>query len=448
VKAILLAPIILLALFSAALPLPARADGIEVRSQNVQNRFPDGIQFNVFLGSNAEITSVRLRHKVMPDGVSVVTRPQCTTGASISCNALVGSTAQSYMVPGAEVAYSWEIEDASGARLQTPDARARYEDTRFNWQSLSDGNLTVYSYSGTEQSNSGVLRTARETIERFSKLEGTSVDIPLKIWVYATARDLQPAVASRRRSGPSNSVQTLGEVGASDTALVSRDTDFLNIVRHEVTHIVTRAATADHIAEFPIWINEGLSSYAQREMLPGEAQALSQAIQRNRVLPITSLGASARGSGDQVSLFYAQAGSIVAFMVEKLGEDKFAPFMQAIKTDTLDNALKKVYGLDLNGLENEWRKSVGLPPVDNAAGGSGRSEQQLPTIVPFGAQGDSSSSGQATPAAGGAAGSEQRAGGEGGSSALPVIIGAVAVVLAVAAGAFFLIRRRRANSAL
>jgi hypothetical protein len=211
------------------------------------------------------------------------------------------------------------------------------------------------------------LNAASETVTRYSDLLNTTIDFPIKIWVYETAQDMQPAIASRRGQGNDNTIQTLGEVGASDTALVSRDTAFLDIVRHELAHVVTRAATRGHLVDIPIWINEGMSTYAQNNLLPNEEAALGSAVQRNAVLPITSLGASARGTGSVVSLFYAQSGAIVAFMIETLGEDKWGEFIAAMKNDTPEGALETVYGLDLLGLENAWRESVGLPAVDPSA---------------------------------------------------------------------------------
>jgi hypothetical protein len=189
------------------------------------------------------------------------------------------------------------------------------------------------------------------------------VDFPVKIWVYRTAAEMAPAVASRRGQGPDTSIQTLGEVGAADTALVSRDTTFMDVVRHELAHIVTGAAVRTHkyIVDIPTWINEGISVFAQTGLLPSEEQAFTLAIQRNRVLPITSLNASARGSSNDVSIFYAQSGSIIAYLVKTYGEAKFGEFIEAMAGDTTDKALQKVYGFDQTGLENLWRKVVGLP---------------------------------------------------------------------------------------
>jgi hypothetical protein len=345
---------------------PASAE-VEVVTDTASNQFPDGIRFDFFFSSTSPVTDVRLRFRILPDGVSATVRPECTEGRVMNCQAVVGNVGATYMVPGAEIVYSWQVTDEEGERFQSDEVTVVYEDKRFQWDSVTDGNLTVYYYFGDESSAQSVLSVANETIDRFTALLDTTLDFPVKIWVYETARDMAPAVASRRGQGDNGSIQTLGEVGASDTALVSRDTEFLDIVRHELTHVVTGAATRGHITDIPTWINEGLSTYSQRNLLPNEGQALGTAIQRNTVLPITSLGVSARGTGNVVSLFYAQSGSIVAFMVDVLGEDKFADFIAAMKNDTTEGALMTVYGLDLLGLENAWREAVGLPEVDLSA---------------------------------------------------------------------------------
>ena len=440
--------LVLLAATTATVATPARAStaGIEVISENVQNRFPDGVSFTLFVGSDAEISSVRLRYRILPDGVPVSARPRCTTGASINCTADVGVSQASYMVPGAEIVYSWEVEDAAGASLRTEEARFMYEDDRFTWESITEANLTVYFYFGDQDSQRLVLSTARETIDRLSALMATRVDLPVKIWVYRTAQEMQPAVASRRGQGPSSSVQTLGEVGASDTALISRDTDFLNIVRHELAHIVTRQATDDHITDIPVWINEGISTYAQRELLPSEARALDLAIRRDAVLPITSLSVSARGTADLVSLFYAQSGSLIAYLVETGGEAQFGRFIAALGRATADDAMLQVYGFDRLGLENGWRQSVGLAPV-SGGGAAPREQAPLATLVPLGGGGQAPASETPATANEPAATDTRAAEDDGGASALVLIVTAVAGGIALAGGGLYALRRRSRRAA-
>jgi len=230
----------------------AHADGIEVRSQAAQTKFPDGVTFTIFLASNAEINSVRFNYRILPDGTNVAGRPQCTTGAVVNCNIAVGGSSAAFMVPGADILYSWEIADAAGNKLETDQARYTYTDTRFQWQTITSGILTVNYYSGSENTNRTILDTARQIIDKMSALEGTKIDFPVKIWVYATANDMRPAILSNRRIKPNaNDPTTLGEVVYSDTAMVSRDTMPLDIVRHEVTHIVTRQALKGALGDSP-----------------------------------------------------------------------------------------------------------------------------------------------------------------------------------------------------
>jgi hypothetical protein len=423
----------------------ASAD-IRVVTNTATNQFPNGIRFDFFFESDRPVTDIRLRFRILPDGVNATVRPECTEGRVMNCQAIVGNVGQTYMVPGAEIVYSWQITDDAGERFQSDEAQTVYQDTRFDWESVSEDNLTVYYYFGDEQTHRSVLNVAKETVDRFSGLLNTSIDFPVKIWVYRSAQDLQPAVASRRGQGNDNSIRTLGEVGASDTALVSRDTEFLDIVRHELAHVVTRAGTRTHLVDIPIWINEGISSYAQNNLLPNEAQALSVAIQRNSVLPITSLGVSARGTGGAVSLFYAQSGSIIGFMVEVLGEEKFGEFVAALARDTVDGALGSVYGLDLLGLENAWRLAVGLPEFDPNAPtpATGQSQSPSPTATPrVQSQGSSNDTNNArgnTPAA-------SSSGSDGGVSTIFIALGALVVVfVGLLAAAGFLAMRSRGSA--
>jgi hypothetical protein len=438
--------LVLVFLSSAVVPSPRpAAAAIEVRTNVVANRFPDGLQFTLFAASDAQISEVRLRFRILPGGVNAVVRPNCTQGTAVNCTATVGSTRESYMVPGAGIEYYWEISDSSGARLVTEVQRTTYEDDRFEWQSIDDGRgLSVHYYFGDVPSQETVLRTARETIDRYSDLLNTTIDFPVRVWVYRTAAEMAPAVASRRGQGPDTSIQTLGEVGAADTALVSRDTTFLDVVRHEVAHIVTNHATKGHITEIPTWINEGLSTFAQRQLLASEEQALGLAIQRNRVLPITSLNASARGSASDVSIFYAQSGSIIAYLVNTFGDDKFGEFIAALANDTPDKAMQAVYGFDLLGLENNWRKAVGLPEV-GAAPSQGTpaasGTQGVPTLTPFG------QAGRQTPQAGGNDQNDSRnTGGESDSTTTFLIISAAVLAVALLAVGGFYIQRRKSMS--
>ena len=439
--AIILLALVALALFARSpTAAPARAEGIDIKAQTVQNRFPDGVMFTIFVTSTADINDVRLQYRVLPDGANVSAKPTCTTGSAVNCTFAVGATASAFMVPGVEILYSWQIKDSAGNSIETPQASATYEDDRFSWESISDGNVTVYFYSGSDQSNRSILTTARETIDRMSSLLKTTVDFPVKVWSYETASQMRPAILSNRRIPPNASnPTTLGEVVYSDTALVSRDSQPLDIVRHEVSHIVMRRASKGSLGDAPAWVDEGFAVYSQNRLLPDETTALDLAIRRNRVLPIFSLSSSTLTQTD-TSLFYAQSWSTVKFLIDTYGPDKFAQFIAAFRSNGTDGALKAAYGFDQLGLENQWRKSVGLPEVTSQGGGTGAGAAgAIPTIVPFGAQG-SGSGAAATPESGGAGQTQANGSDSGGSDGLVIGIGALTAVVVLGllgAGVYF-----------
>ena len=76
---------------------------------------------------------------------------------------------------------------------------------------------------------------------------------------------------------------------------------------------------------------------------------------------------SPTGDPDKVTLFYGEAWSVVNFMVEEYGEEKFARVYAVFKEgSTTDDALQQVYGFDQDGLEDAWRDSLGLAPRQRA----------------------------------------------------------------------------------
>jgi hypothetical protein len=150
--------------------------------------------------------------------------------------------------------------------------------------------------------------------------------------------------------------------------MVSADVDMLEITRHEIAHIVTRQATEGPF-DVPVWLNEGLSVYAQSSPIAGEDAALRQAIASDRVFSLAQLQSTAtRGGASSVSLFYGQSGAIATYIIDTYGPEKFADLLATFRQgSTVDDAFDTVYGFDQLGLENEWRQAVGLEPREAPA---------------------------------------------------------------------------------
>jgi hypothetical protein len=339
-------------------------EAITVISETPRNEFPAGVTFSISFSAPAPEDQVRLRYELAPDGTGASGIAECSGTGTISCAYMLQSGRGIFVIPGAEITYHWDIEDQQGNTLSTPEKLYVHEDTRFDFRTISEGNVTVYFHAGTEAESAGVLAAAVETLASVGALEQTQVGFPIKVFLYETADEMQPAIAP----GGGRGVQILGEVVYSDTAMVSADVATLDITRHEIAHIVTGEATK---GPFGIagWMNEGISVYSQRQPLSGHEGALQAAIRNDRVLSMAELNSSATGSvASTVGLYYGQAGAIVKFLVDEYGAEKFALLLKTFKEGaTPDDAFGQVYARDALGIENAWRASVGLDAREASA---------------------------------------------------------------------------------
>lgn len=331
---------------------------IDVRDSSARSDFPDGIVFTLEAASDTGFDEVRLAYQVAPDGVRATAIPDCVGGTVVSCNFVLTAARENVLIPGAEVTYFWRLtvgEDTQDSASQT----VTYEDDRFTWQEMSDGNVTIHWYSGSDEDARRVLAAGRESLDSISELLQTNIDFPVKIRYYASAEEMQPAIISDSVGG----VVTLGEVVYSDTAMVSADSAPEEIARHEIAHIVVRQALKGPY-DVPVWLNEGTAVFAQSQPLSGQSGALERAIESGQVLSVRSLSSASSGAqGSRVELFYGQSYSLVAFLVDTYGREKFAELFGIFKEGaSTAEALEQAYGLDQDGLENAWRESVGLPP--------------------------------------------------------------------------------------
>jgi hypothetical protein len=405
--------------------------GVDVHSQEARNDFPNGIVFKLDFESEEPVQEVRFRYAIAPDGARAYGVPECTGVTSVQCTFDLKSTVDNFLIPGVEITYFWEVKDQAGRTVETDPGRCMYQDDRFQWKSLSEDGLTVWFYAGSESDVRGLLSVGQDTLTRMASLLGTEVDFPVKVFVYDSAEDMQPVLLAGQLSPQSGSI-TLGEVVVSDTAVVARDFSPSDILRHELSHIVLRRAVKGPFSNLPAWLEEGVAVYGQSQPLADMTSALEAAIKSNRPFTIRSLSSATVGEGGgNVGLFYGQSYSVVRFLIDEYGEEKFRDLLAAFREgNRTDDALMQVYGFDQDGLENAWRRSVGLPERV-IEGGQGQPSQPLPQVTPFGAQ----ESGQGAAAA-------QEGGGVPVTALVVVALLTVAVAGAFAGAAVLVLRRR------
>ncbi len=234
------AVLIAVALGSQAAAPASAQQGVAVLSEQPQNEFPSGVSFDLTYSAPEPAKETRLVYHLAPDGTGASAVADCNGAGTISCDYKLTSGRGIFIIPGAEITYHWEITDDAGNTTSTPEKLYVHEDTRFDFSTLKQDNVTLYYHGGTQPQAQAVLDAVTDTLDKVGALEQTQVTFPVKVFLYTTAEEMQPAIAP---GGPGRGVQVLGEVVYSDTAMVSADVATLDIARHEVAHIVTREAT-------------------------------------------------------------------------------------------------------------------------------------------------------------------------------------------------------------
>jgi len=450
--------LVLLLLWRALPARPAAADAIAVTSAPaVQNKFPNEIDFSIGLASSAgDITDVQLHYALQPGGVLTTAKATFDRGPSVQATYALRTAGNPLYVPPTKViSYYWTAQDSAGNTLQTQPAQFEYDDPRFPFKKLTNGNLTIYYYSGTDSAAKNLLDIGRQALDRAAQLNGAPVDFDIHLVVYGSQSDVAAALSHELQGGDPN---VIGQ--ADPPNIVVLDAGNLtgqeneDTVRHELTHLVNaRAVQGAFKDSLPLWLDEGLAVYAQKDP-GGFALAVQQAIRADRVVPISSLTPSFRGINPD--LFYGEAWSITRFLATNFGDGKIAQLLAQFKAGkTEDQAFQAVYGMDRVGIYNAWRKSVGLNPISAPPAGapsaparqSAATQQSAPTQEAA-TQGSSAGDAGAANAGAGRAGSASSGSGP---DPLVIAIGAVAGAATVLAllgiavvGGLALSRRGRA----
>jgi len=349
--------------------LVAAAAGITVTASNVDVNFPSQAMFTVEAESNVNIVDVRLYYQVDKMSYAEVVSEgwaDFTSASKIEAN-WVWDMRNASLPPGAKVTYWWMIEDADGSRFETSPQTMHFDDGRYAWQSLTGtvsqgGELTLFWYKGGDSFARELMDACQEGLVRLTQDIGTYPERPVKIYIYASTRDLKGAMIS--------SQEWTGGVAFADFGIIAisispSELDWgKRALVHELTHLVVHQATFSPYGQLPLWLDEGLATYSEGELDPGFSSYLEEAILEDELISARSLCSPFSAYPEKACLSYAQSYSLVEYLLDNYGQDKMLNLLALLKQgSTYDEALTEVYGFDIDGLDARWRATLRTPVV-------------------------------------------------------------------------------------
>ncbi|HEY82863.1 MAG TPA: peptidase MA domain-containing protein [Dehalococcoidia bacterium] len=350
---------LILGLFLVVLgPASVQAEeGLAVRESSVEVDFPLKLTFNLKAQSHADITEIRLHYTVERESFAYVVSevylefepaPVVEVAWSWDMRKTGG------LPPGSRLEYWWTLEDARGDRLETEPARVKVDDDRYSWRSLTEGKVTIHWYQGDESFARELMGVAQEALLRLAKSTGAELARPVNIYIYAGAQDLQGAmIFPQEWTGG----VTFTRYSTIAIGIAPDEIDWgRRAMAHELTHLVIHQVVFNPYSDLPTWLDEGIAMYAEGPLEPAFAALLEKAIREGSLISVRSLASPFSALAEQSALAYAQSYSLVKFLIENYGQSQMLELLRTFREGSgYDQALLKVYGFDVDGLDSLWR---------------------------------------------------------------------------------------------
>ena len=362
-KARLLALAVCLFLALLAPSLVQAQGGLTILDSWAQAEFPYRLNFSLSAESDVNITDIRLHYRVDQVGFAQVT-------SEVYIEFVPANTARiewplemvkiGGLPPGSSIDYWWTAEDANGDKVETAPVVVNFDDTRYSWQSLTEGKATIYWYEGEQSFAQELMATAQQALAQLAEDTGAELEKPVKLYIYANAQDLQGAmIYPQEWTGG----VTFTRYGIMAIGIAPSNLDWgKRAIAHELTHLVIHQMTLNPYIDLPIWLDEGLAMHTEGPLEPVFADSLGMAIAENRLISVQSLASPFSAYAGESVLSYAQSYSLVDFLITNYGRGKMLELLSTFRQgSSYDGALEKVYGFDMDGLDTLWRDYVTMP---------------------------------------------------------------------------------------
>ena len=355
---IVLAICLLLVLLSPSL---VNADnGLSVLDSSVETDFPSRLNFSLSAAGNADIIDIRLHYRVDRMVHAQVTSEvylEFEPAATVEVDWDWDMRKTGGLPPGTNVEYWWTIADATGNRVETEPSVVRFDDHRYDWRSLTRGKITIYWYRGDDSFAQELMSTAQQALLRLAEYTGVEPEQPVRMYIYGSSGDLLGSMIYPQEwtGGVAFTSYSTIAIGITPGNL-----DWGNrAIAHELTHLVIHQIIFNPYGYLPTWLDEGLAMNAEGEMSPSYRAVLSNGVAEENLISVRSLASPFSAYAEESYLAYAQSYSLVKYLSDTYGQEKMFELLNTFKQgSSYDEALVRVYGFDMDGLDTRWREYI------------------------------------------------------------------------------------------
>ena len=339
-------------------------DEIAVLSNTPEVNFPTDVTFRLDVESPSTITDIRLCYtvdKITTAKLITEVFPKFTPADKVSVRYPLQMKKTGGLPPGADIQYWWKIKDGSNRYLETIPKAVKFDDARYSWNELTEGEVSLFWHKGNRAFACELMDTAQQTLSKLSRDTGAYLERPVKIYIYASQKELLGALMFPQEWTGGIAFTQFGTVAIPiDPAAGSATLNWgKRMIAHELTHLVTYQMTFNPYNDIPLWLNEGLSVHSEGELDAYRQSLLNKAAAEGKLISVRSLSGSFPTDTEQALLAYAESYSLVNFLIINYGSDRMLQLLATFKRgSTYNRALEKTYGFDMEGLDSLWRATI------------------------------------------------------------------------------------------
>jgi len=235
-----------------------------------------------------------------------------------------------------------------------------------DWQVLKGEHFLVY-YLGGRDFAKEALREAERYYDKIASDLGYSRydkfwqwEDRVKIYIYRTQEEFH------RSTGAIEWATGMVNYDKKEIASYRRNERFLDsLLPHELAHLIFRDFVGFE-GDIPLWIDEGVAQWEEKFKREGAIGIVKGLIKEGNFISIaelTRMDIRQNRDATLVRNFYAQAATIIGYLIERYGGSKFTLFCRQLRDGkSVDKALSFVYANSIRNvdeLERKWIKYYG-----------------------------------------------------------------------------------------
>jgi len=263
---------------------------------------------------------------------------------------------QNLVRPFATIRWYYELTLTDGSILQSDSYSIRYDDNRFTWQKLESGAVRVFWAQGDAAFGQTALNVAQSGLQNISSIVPVDLAEPVDVFMYPTQNDLAALGVETWAAGHANPalgvVLVVIEPGASQSLSMEQR------IPHELMHVMLYRQIGAGFNRPPFWLSEGIATLAEINPNADYDRALSDASNRNVLIPMVDLCASFPADSAQAFLAYAEARSFTTYLRDTYGAPALLNLARTYSEGVdCENGAQRALGVSLSELDLNWREN-------------------------------------------------------------------------------------------